>query len=281
MTESAGLLKRRDEAGVATLTLCDERSRNSLSEAMLQALSAELAAIAADPGVRAVVLAAEGPVFSSGHHLKEMEAHRNDPDGGRAWVEALMARCTAVMTAIVRLPRPVIAAVEGFATAAGCQLVASCDLAVAGADARFCTPGVNLGLFCSTPMVALTRTLAPKHAMEMLLTGEPIDAARAERIGLVNRVTAPGQALLEAGALARRIASRSPEAIAFGKPLFHRQADLPLDEAYAAAGAVMARNFLGADASEGIGALLARREPAWADPGGARAATSGAGSSGP
>lgn len=261
-----GLLRRRDEDGVATLTLCDAASRNSLSEAMLGALETELARLADDAGIRVVVLAAEGPVFCSGHHLKEMQAHRNDPDGGRTYVQALMARCAAVMTRIVGLRAPVIAAVEGLATAAGCQLVASCDLAVAGAEARFCTPGVNLGFFCSTPMVALSRTVAAKHAMEMLLTGDPIDAVRAERIGLVNRVTAKDQALAEATTLARRIAARSAEAIAFGKPAFLAQSGLPLGEAYALAGEVMARNFVAPDADEGVGAFLEKRPPHWGAP---------------
>jgi enoyl-CoA hydratase/carnithine racemase len=248
---------------VAILTLADPASRNSLSEAMFAALDAALSKLDADTSVRAVVLAAEGPVFSSGHNLKEMQAHRNDPDGGRSWIEALMAQCSATMTRITRLRAPVIAAVEGLATAAGCQLVASCDLAVAGAEARFCTPGVTNGLFCSTPAVALSRAVAAKPAMEMLLTGEPIDAAKAERIGLVNRVTAKGEALGEATELARRIATRSAEAIAFGKPAFQAQAGLPLEAAYALASGVMARNFLAPDAKEGIAAFLEKRAPDW------------------
>lgn len=263
MSNAASPIRRRDADAVAVLTLAEAPARNSLSDAMLAALDDALAAIEADAGIRAVVLAADGPVFCAGHNLKEMQAHRSDPDGGQAWVEDLMARCSAVMTRVVRLPTPVIAAVEGLATAAGCQLVASCDLAVAGADARFCTPGVNLGLFCSTPMVALSRTVAAKHAMEMLLTGEPIDAERAERIGLVNRVTPNGEALAAATALARRVASRSAEAIAFGKAAFHAQAGLPLEAAYACAGAVMARNFVAPDAEEGIAAFLEKRAPSW------------------
>jgi enoyl-CoA hydratase/carnithine racemase len=266
MSNIQSLVRRRDEDAVATLVLSDPDSRNSLSEAMLATLDHELAALAENACVRAVVLAAEGPVFCSGHNLREMQAHRNDPDEGRAWVEALMARCAAVMTRIVRLRAPVIAAVEGPATGAGCQLVASCDLAVAGKAARFCTPGVNLGLFCSTPMVALSRTVAAKHAMEMLLTGEPIEAEKAERIGLINRVTAKGQALAEATALARRIATRSSEAIAFGKPAFQAQCGLPLDEAYARAGDVMARNFLAQEAEEGIACFLEKRAPRWREP---------------
>jgi enoyl-CoA hydratase/carnithine racemase len=258
-----GALRRQDDGGVAVLTLADPRSLNSLSEAMLAALDEALAAIATDPAVRCVILAAEGPVFSSGHNLKEMQAHRNDPDGGRAYVAALFDRCAGVMTAITRLRVPVIAAVEGLATAAGAQLVASCDLAVAGAGARFCTPGVKIGLFCSTPAVAVARAMAPKHAMEMLLTGEIFDAETAARFGLVNRVVAKGEALSAATALAHQIAARSGEAIAFGKPAFQDQLGLPLDAAYATAAAAMVENFLAEDAKEGVAALLEKREPRW------------------
>ena len=257
-------LLRRDRAGpVTTLILDDRASRNSLSEAMLAEFADGFAQVEGDPSVRCVVLAGEGPVFSSGHHLKEMQAHRNDPDGGRGYLEGLLAQCARVMTSIVRLRVPVVAAVEGIATAAGCQLVASCDLVVAGADARFCTPGVNLGFFCSTPGVAISRAIAPKHAMEMLLTGEIFDAETAARFGLVNRVTPKGEALAEATALARRIASRSGEAIGFGKRAFYEQAELPLDGAYAAASEVMVANFLAADAKEGVAAFLEKREPSW------------------
>jgi enoyl-CoA hydratase/carnithine racemase len=256
-------LRRQDDGGVATLTLADATSRNSLSEAMLAALEEALTAIEADRGVRCVVLAGEGPVFSSGHNLKELQAHRNDPDGGRAYAEGIFARCADVMTAITRLRVPVIAAVEGVATAAGCQLVASCDLAVAGADARFGTPGVNIGLFCSTPGVALARTLSPKHAMEMLLTGDVFDAQAAARFGLVNRVVARGEALSAAQALAGQIAAKSSESIGFGKRAFYDQLGLGLGDAYAKAGRVMVDNYLAEDAKEGIGALLEKRKPTW------------------
>ena len=257
-------LLRRDRAGsVTTLILDDRASRNSLSEAMLAELEDAFAQVGGDPSVRCVVLAGQGPVFSSGHHLKEMQAHRNDRDGGRAYVADLLARCARVMTSIVRLRVPVVAAVEGLATAAGCQLVASCDLVVAGTDARFCTPGVNLGLFCSTPGVAISRAMAPRHAMEMLLTGEVFDAHAAARFGLVNRVAPKGEALAEATALATRIASRSGEAIGFGKRAFYDQAELPLDGAYALASEAMAENFLAGDAKEGIAAFLEKREPSW------------------
>ena len=263
MASDQHLLRRADDGGVTVLTLADPASRNSLSEAMLEALAGVLADIKADQAVRCVVLAAEGPVFSSGHHLKQMQAHRNDPDGGRAYVADLLARCAKVMAGIPRLRVPVIAAVEGLATAAGCQLVASCDLVVAGAEARFCTPGVNLGLFCSTPGVAVGRAMAPKQALEMLLTGEVFDAETAARFGLVNRLVAKGEALVAATALARKIADRSAEAIAFGKRAFYDQLGRPLDEAYALASRVMVDNFLADDAKEGIGAFLEKREPTW------------------
>ena len=180
----ADLLRDQDKAGIATLTLNRPEARNSLSEGLLHALEAELTAIAADRSVRAVVLTGNGPAFSAGHDLKELSARRSDPDGGRVYFAHIMKLCSAVMQQIVRLPQPVIAAVQGTATAAGCQLVASCDLAVASAAARFATPGVNIGLFCSTPMVALSRNVAPKHAMELLLTGDAISAEEAARIGL-------------------------------------------------------------------------------------------------
>jgi enoyl-CoA hydratase/carnithine racemase len=263
MASDEHLLRRADDDGVTILTLADPASRNSLSEAMLVALSGMLANIEADPTVRCVVLASEGPVFSSGHHLKEMQAHRDDPDGGRAYVTGLLARCANVMAAIPRLRVPVIAAVEGMATAAGCQLVASCDLVVAGAEARFCTPGVNLGLFCSTPGVAVGRAMAPKQALEMLLTGEVFDAEAAARFGLVNRLVAKGEALAAATAMARQIASRSAQAIGFGKRAFYDQVNRPLDEAYLLASQVMVENFLADDAKEGIRAFLEKREPGW------------------
>jgi enoyl-CoA hydratase/carnithine racemase len=257
------VLRRDDDGGVATLTLADPGTRNSLSEAMLAELGAALEAIAGDDRVRCVVLAADGPVFSSGHNLKEMQAHRNDPDRGRGYVDGLFAACAGVMTRIVSLPKPVVAAVEGLATAAGCQLVATCDLAVAGAAARFQTPGVNKGLFCSTPSVAVSRAMAPKHALQMLLLGEPVDAETAWRFGLINEVVPQGQALAAARALAERIAGKRPCAYRHGKALFHAQKELPLDAAYDAARAVMVENFLEPDVAEGTAALLEKRAPRW------------------
>ncbi len=256
------LLLRSDAGAVATLTLNRPQARNALSEALIDALTAELARIAADRAVRAVVIAANGPVFCAGHDLKEMSARRADADRGRAYFAELLGRCAAMMQAIVALPQPVIAAVEGTATAAGCQLVASCDLAVAGEAARFCTPGVHIGLFCSTPMVALSRNLAPKHAMEMLLLGEMIEAREAWRMGLVNRATGAGAALAEAQAMAEVIASKSPVAVKIGKPAFYAQREMPLDAAYAHAASVMVENMLARDAEEGIGAFMEKRSRA-------------------
>ncbi|MGD9544690.1 MAG: enoyl-CoA hydratase [Methylocystis sp.] len=250
-------------AGVATLTLNSPALRNALSLAMIAALSDQLDALAGRNDIYAVLLQAEGPAFCAGHDLKELTAHRNDPDRGRAFFDETMRACSALMQKIVRLPQPAIAAVDEMATAAGCQLVASCDLAVAGPRARFCTPGVDIGLFCSTPAVALSRNVAPKHAMEMLLTGAPIGAEEALRIGLVNRISAEG-ARSGALALAQRIARKSPQAIRFGKQAFYAQREKPLAEAYDLASAVMVDNMLAEDAKEGVAAFLEKRAPTWA-----------------
>jgi enoyl-CoA hydratase/carnithine racemase len=264
-TSAAPPLRRSDAAQVAILTLDQPARRNALSEAMLDALTAALDAIADDRAVRAVIVAAAGPVFSAGHDLKELTAHRADADRGRAYFADIMQRCSTLMQAIVELPQPVIAAVEGTATAAGCQLVASCDLAVAGAKARFCTPGINIGLFCSTPMVALSRSVGAKHAMEMLLTGEMVDAEDAYRFGLVNRVVPEGGALDAAMAFARKIAAKSAHTVKTGKAAFYRQREMPLAEAYRYASSIMVENMLARDAAEGIGAFLEKREPTWQD----------------
>lgn len=261
--DAASVLLRQDADGIATLTLNRPQARNPLSEAMLAALSETFAAIAADRSVRAVILAAAGPVFSAGHDLKEMTAHRTDADRGRAYFADILGRCSGMMLQITALPQPVIAAVEGTATAAGCQLVASCDLAVAGSEARFCTPGVHIGLFCSTPMVALSRNLSAKHAMEMLLLGEMVPAQEALRMGLVNRVAPAGQALAEAGRLAAVIASKSPATVKVGKRAFYEQREMGLKGAYDHASAVMVENMLARDAEEGIGAFMEKRAPIW------------------
>jgi enoyl-CoA hydratase/carnithine racemase len=262
---SVPVLLREDAGGIAILTLDRPATRNSLSEAMLAALTAAFADIAADTRIRAVVLAANGPAFSAGHDLKEFTARRSDPDGGRAYTRRIMAACSAMMQAIVTLPQPVIAAVEGVATAAGCQLVASCDLAVAAQDSRFQTPGVHIGLFCSTPMVALSRNVARKHAMEMLLTGDLISADDAQRMGLINRIAAPGKAYDEATTMARKIASKSSAIIKIGKEAFYRQVEMDLADAYAYAAEVMTENMMARDAEEGIGAFIEKREPRWGD----------------
>jgi enoyl-CoA hydratase/carnithine racemase len=262
MTE---LVSRRLAGGVLRLTLNDPATRNSLSEAMMAELRGALADAAFDGAVRAIVLAATGPAFSSGHNLKEITAHRADADKGQAYFQALFQSCAALMLAIVHHPKPVIAEVAGLASAAGCQLVASCDLAIASEAASFCTPGVNIGLFCSTPMVALSRNVAPKHAMEMLLTGDVVSAAEAHRIGLVNRVVSPNMLAETVDALAGKIAAKSQMTVKTGKQAFYRQLDLPLAEAYAMTAAVMADNLLRRDAEEGIGAFLAKRPPHWSD----------------
>lgn len=259
----APVLTRADNGGIALLTLNAPQKRNALSEAMMAALQAEFDLIAADRGVRAVILAAEGPVFSAGHDLKEMTAARARADRGRAYFADVMGRCARLMTSIVQLPQPVIAEVGGIATAAGCQLVASCDLAVASTEAQFCTPGVSIGLFCSTPMVALSRNVPRKAAMEMLLTGDMVGVLEAKAMGLVNRVVAPAELRAASTALARQIASRSALTVKIGKEAFYRQAEMTLDEAYRFAADVMVENMLARDAEEGIGAFIEKREPNW------------------
>jgi len=255
---------KSDRAGsVRILTLARPEKRNSLSEAMLGALQAAITAADGEDNVRAVVLAAEGPVFCAGHDLKELTARRSDGDGGRAYHSEIMRRCSDMMRSIVRCRKPFIAAVEGPALAAGCQLVASCDLAVAATHATFATPGVNIGLFCSTPMVALSRNVPRKRAMEMLLLGEQLAADKAAEYGLVNRVVAPGRVLAEALALADLIASKPKATVAIGKEAFYRQLEMELDEAYIYTAGVMVENMLHAEAKEGIGAFLEKRQPDW------------------
>jgi enoyl-CoA hydratase/carnithine racemase len=262
---SSLILLREDVASVAVLTLNHPQSRNSLSEAMLEALGDALTAIAHDDTVRAVVIAANGPAFSAGHDLKELSRHRSDADRGQAYFKHMMTACSTMMQQIVALPQPVIAAVQATASAAGCQLVASCDLAVASREAKFATPGVDIGLFCSTPMVALSRNVSPKHAMEMLLTGEMISAEHAERIGLVNRVVAPGREREEALKLARDISSKSSLTVKIGKEGFYRQLEMRLADAYNYVSEVMVENMLVRDAEEGINAFIEKREPKWED----------------
>jgi enoyl-CoA hydratase/carnithine racemase len=263
--ESGPVLRRADDDGIALLTLNRSQTRNTLSEAMIAALTEAFHSIQSDASVRAVVLSASGPTFSAGHDLKEIAERRRDDDGGRAYVRQVMERCSAMMLSIMRLPQPVIAAVGGVATAAGCQLVASCDLAIASSTAQFATPGVHIGLFCSTPMVALSRTVGAKHALEMLLTGEMISAEEAYRIGLVNRVVEPGSENSEALSLARRLAAKSAFTVRIGKEAFYRQIEMNIADAYRHATEVMVENMLAHDAEEGIGAFIEKRPPRWED----------------
>ncbi len=259
-TENAPLLLETREAGVLRLTMNRPQARNALSVALMTALIEALGRAGKDPQARVVVIAGAGPAFCAGHDLREI---RTDPR--RETYQRLFAQCSELMLAIVRLPKPVIAEIHGVATAAGCQLVATCDLAVAAEEARFATPGVNIGLFCSTPMVALSRAVGRKPAMEMLLTGELIDAARAREIGLVNRVV-PRAGLRDAvDSLAGRIAGKSAFAVAIGKEAFYRQAELDLAAAYRYAAEVMTTNMLASDAAEGIDAFLTKRAPVWLD----------------
>ncbi|PMR69691.1 enoyl-CoA hydratase [Halomonas heilongjiangensis] len=257
MPDDAPVL-RHDTDGVTTLTLNRPRHFNALSEEVIAALGAELDRLAGDEDVRCVVLAAEGKAFCAGHDLKQMRA---TPD--KAYYQALFARCGELMQAIVALPVPVIARVQGLATAAGCQLVASCDLAVAAHSARFAVSGINVGLFCSTPAVALSRNVGRKRAMEMLFTGEFIDADQARDWGLVNRVAEDDRLDAVLGELTASLCAKSRVALRTGKAMFHRQLTMPLEEAYAYAGETMACNMMAEDASEGIDAFIDKRAPRW------------------
>ena len=252
------LLLTSQEGQVAHLALNRPNQRNALSVALMAALQDELDRLANQSDVHVIVIAGKGKAFCAGHDLKEIREHPGADNYNR-----LFDQCSRLMTTIVRLPKPVIASVGGIATAAGCQLVASCDLAVASVEATFATPGVNIGLFCSTPMVALSRNVARKQAMEMLLTGDVIDAVRARDLGLVNRVVAAGDLDSATSRLARTIASKSPLTLAIGKEAFYRQLEMPLDEAYAYASRVMTENMLKRDAKEGIDAFLGKRAPRW------------------
>jgi enoyl-CoA hydratase/carnithine racemase len=254
------LLSEALDGGVLRLILNRPAARNALSLELMQALRRALDNAASDRGCRVVIIAGAGPAFCAGHDQREL---RGDPS--RAAYERIFAECGALMQQIVALPKPVIAEIHGIATAAGCQLVATCDLAVAAEDVRFATPGVNIGLFCSTPMVALTRAVGRKPAMEMLLTGELIDAMTAKAIGLVNRVVPAAELGAATLALARRIAAKSAFTVAIGKEAFYRQAEMGLADAYRYAGEVMTRNMLACDAGEGIDAFLEKRPPVWRD----------------
>ena len=257
LSEMAGCILR--------LTLNDQKRRNALSETMLAQLSDAFAKAALDPSVRVIVLAANGPAFCAGHDLKEITAARSGEDNGKAYFKALFDTCASLMQLIVRNPKPVIAEVATVATAAGCQLVASCDLAMAADSALFATPGVNIGLFCSTPMVALSRNVSNKHAMEMLLTGDMVSAEKAQQIGLINQCFSAEALTEQTMAMADKIAAKSSMTLAVGKRAFYEQAEMPLEEAYIHASEVMVDNMLRQDAQEGIGAFIEKRAPDWQD----------------
>jgi enoyl-CoA hydratase/carnithine racemase len=252
------ILLRTDHEGVATLTLNRPQQRNALSRDLMAALQGELDAIRDDRSVKAVVIAAAGPAFCAGHDLKEVRENE-----GEAFFKALFKQCSALMMTINQLPQIVIAKVHAMATAAGCQLVAACDLAVAADTAKFATPGVNIGLFCSTPMVAISRNVGRKKMMEMLVTGEPLDAATAEAAGLLNKVVPAEELDASVEALAAKITSKSPLTLTIGKEAFYRQLEQPMGDAYAYASAVMTRNMLARDAQEGIDAFIQKRAPVW------------------
>lgn len=262
-SSAASLLIGYPEPFIGVLTLNRPPQRNSLSLALIQALTHAIAELTADPSVHAVVLTANGPAFCAGHDLKELTAARANPDRGYAFFKTTMDACAVMMQAIMKSPKPFIASVDGTATAAGCQLVATCDLAVASQSATFATPGVNIGLFCSTPMVALSRNVPRKRAMEMLLLGESMSARSAADFGLVNRVVPDGTALDAAMVMARTIASKSPLTVTIGKRAFYAQLEQPVAEAYAFAATVMTENMMARDAAEGIGAFIDKRAPQW------------------
>jgi len=257
------ILIREDRDAIATLTLNHPEKLNALSDRMLAELTGTLEALASDTSIRVVILRGAGKAFCAGHDLREMQAGRQAEDGGRAYFLDLFSRCSAMMTTINRLPQPVIAQVHGIATAAGCQLVAHCDLAVAAEDTRFGVNGVNIGLFCSTPMVALSRNIPRKQAFEMLSTGGFLDAHRAEALGLVNRVVPAAQLEAQTRDLATRIAAKLAKAVAIGKTAFYQQLQMDMDAAYAYTGDVMATNMLVAETAEGIDAFLEKRDPTW------------------
>ena len=262
-TDDSILLEELIGNGVYRLTLNDAKKRNALSEEMMAKVKSSLSDATDNKSIRVIIIAGNGPAFCSGHDLKQMTAGRDNDDQGLTYFKKVFASCSELMQMIVEHPKPIIAEVSGVAAAAGCQLVACCDLAVAGKSARFITPGVNIGLFCSTPMVALSRNVSNKAAMEMLLTGEMVSADKAENIGLINRVTEDADLKQETTALAELIASKSSLTLKIGKEAFYKQKDMPLSEAYDFASKVMVDNMLEHDAKEGIGSFLEKRKPKW------------------
>lgn len=265
MSKSGLRLEYNCTDGVLCLTLNSPNNRNALSRQMMGDLQSALDDAARDAEVRVIKLSANGPAFCAGHDLKELTQARSQKDGGLEFFQETMTQCSTLMQSIVHHPRPIIAEVAGMASAAGCQLVASCDLAIAGQNAKFNVPGVHIGLFCSTPMVALSRNVSRKHAMEMLLTGEFIDAARAETIGLVNRVLKDSELAAHALDLAISIAGKSAKTVTIGKTAFYRQVEMELEEAYQHTSQVMAENMMAQDAREGIEAFIQKRTPKWKD----------------
>lgn len=261
--DSSILHVEHTDEGVLRLTMDDQRSRNALSEIMMKSLIEELTKGSSNDAVRVVVIASNGPVFSAGHDLKEITKVRNQNDFGEEYFKKLFDTCSALMKLIVAHPKPVIAEVSGIATAAGCQLVASCDLATSSDSAQFATPGVNIGLFCSTPMVALSRNVSKKHAMEMLLTGDMINAKKAKEIGLINDYFQTEELTTETMVLANKIASKSSSTVCVGKGAFYTQSELDLYAAYEYTSQVMVKNILQEDAKEGIDAFLEKRSPKW------------------
>jgi enoyl-CoA hydratase/carnithine racemase len=259
------LLKDKIDNGILRLTLNNSKHQNTLSDAMMKSLKKELSDVAINESIRVVILAANGPIFCAGHDLKEITEARNNEDLGYAYFEKLFNTCSELMQLIVNNPKPIIAEVNGIATAAGCQLVASCDLAIGSDKAKFATPGVNIGLFCSTPMVALSRNMSNKHAMEMLLTGEMIDAKKAKEIGLINNNVSSKNLMQETLKLAKKVASKSSMTLKVGKHAFYAQSSLDLSEAYKYTSKVMLDNILKDDAKEGIDAFINKRDPEWKD----------------
>ena len=257
------ILLRDDNKGVATLTLNSPKSLNALSDAMLAALQSQFDALADDRSIRAIILKGEGKAFCAGHDLKEMTAGRQAEDGGAAYFADLFSRCATMMQTILRLPQPVIAQVHGIATAAGCQLVATCDMAIAAEGTRFGVNGVNIGLFCSTPMVALSRNIPRKQAFHMLTTGQFIDAQRAEQLGLINSSVPHDQLDAATRDLANSVAAKLASAVKIGKQAYYAQLQMPLDQAYAFTGQVMVENLLNRETKEGIAAFIEKRDPNW------------------
>ena len=259
------LIKEKSERGILRLTMNNSDQKNPLSEIMMGLLTNEIKRASSDKSVRVIVLAATGNVFSSGHDLKEITTARESEDNGEVYFKKLFDYCSSLMQLIVNTPQPVIAEVDGVATAAGCQLVASCDLAIASHESKFATPGVNLGLFCSPPMVALSRNVNKKNAMEMLLTGDFINAVKAQEIGLINNTVSKEELTLEVNKLAEKIASKSTMTVATGKKAFYAQAEMDLSKAYKYTSKTMTDNLLKHDAKEGINAFIEKRLPVWKD----------------